>query len=188
MIKAQEVVQSGAYGVAPVTMQKDTTLLAPHIKDAMIEYVLPIVGPGLYDFCVANMHDGNCNYNPLQGTLINKFPNNANLEALWTTGGLYELAAWAVYLMALPYSSIQDTNFGLQTISGQHSQSGEKYLKFLQDDAGKRILTKQRGVFDYLCKNKATITQFDGARCDDGCNSDGEKEQYGGENFGIVFY
>ncbi len=156
MVKTNEVIRGGHFAQTPINLQYDAQLIAPHIKDAMKLYVIPLLGKELYDDMLTKMNEADCDYE----NSILKFPNDAVYEKLWTEE-LYSFCCWVVYLMHLPTSTKQNVSAGLSFPSEHNKKNSDvEDLKFMLETAQERIRSKRTLLISYLEENKDTITKY----------------------------
>ncbi len=159
-IKAQEVVKGGYVRIGPTDTQFDSLLLASHCDNAEREYVRDAIGSTFFEYLKTQRTSGIINYNADLGAIVPAF-SNADLEALFLNGKLFDLIGNAVIKTALPHIHFKITSSGVQTNVSSFSQAGTgNDMRYLGDSMGKTITFLTKEVRDYLCANAAKFTPF----------------------------
>lgn len=155
LIKAQEVVNSGAVRAAPTNVRFDSTQLNNMIiSTAMLKHVIPVIGEDTYNYLVSKRTAGITNYNTSLGALNIMFPNDSDLENLWKNQYLETLCATSVIYVWIPYGTLQNTSQGNQLVNTQYSQNGDiKSIQFIQDTILNDMQAIKDKVKKYVCDN-----------------------------------
>ena len=119
-IKAREVVTGGWLRVAGIDSQFDPMLLAPHVNLAERKYIKPILGEKFFQALKDNRTSNMANYNIAYGALEPMFAN-ADLEALFIEGSLFNLIGLAVVNQSLSKIHLQTTSSGIQKLTSNRS-------------------------------------------------------------------
>lgn len=166
LIKPQEVVNTGIYRAAPVNTRFDINIISPHIKSAEERFLLPILKKDLYEDMILQQNVNVSNYNPDVGAIVQKFPTNANYEALWTLY-LLRFLGYVIYYEALPYLTFQVSSKGIfQNDSEFATNGGLNAVKFMQDNTLQKIDNIKPLIDKYLCDNKSDFPLFDSKHCE----------------------
>lgn len=188
LTQATEIINGGIVRPTPANARFDPALISPHIKDAERAHIVPVLGADLYAYLLAKKNATPCNYNPVLGTIVKAFPDNADaaLEALWVEH-LYELTAWAVMYEALPFIGLQTSSAGVMSINSEYSNNeGVKGVAYTQDNMRRRLEIKTEALSAYLCANKADFPQYDATKCPDAsCGEQPVKNRL--KRFGITY-
>lgn len=197
LILDKEVVSGGNLKPAPITMQFDPALVAPHILLAEHNYIVKALGREMYEDMVSVRNPLPCNYNAALGAIVLKFPSNPNYETLWTEY-LFQLCGYVVILEALPMIALSIGTNGVFAINTDYADNmGVKGATFLEDRLKQKIQTLQVIMRDWLCRNAADYEKFDydcncvkACGCEIACDC-GELEPkskgYGGADGGLIF-
>ena len=177
LIKAGEVINGGLFRATPLNARFDEQLIAPNIAVCELQFLLPLLCRDMYEDMISKQNALVANYNPAIGAIVLKFPNDANYELLWTTGGLGMLAARAVYYQSLPYIGVQTGSNGIYMVDAEQAKNAsEKMLKYLRDNELSNVKVLIESVGNYICQNSASYTLYPATeRCKDttGCDDCG---------------
>ena len=161
LIRAAEVINTGIARPAPLNARFDANVIAPHVSLAMLNSVLPVVCEDMYADMLPLMNAANCNYNSAAGADVAKFPSDANYESLWRAGGLYQLAAAAVVLEALPFITLQINTQAVMEFSGNHgANTGLANTKYLMGHLRANVQRLQKKVTEYIHANKGLFPEY----------------------------
>lgn len=173
LIQPNEVVNGGVLKPTPINTRFDVTLIAPHIGDAEMIHIVPVLGQEFYDALKEKKAGAISNYNTAIGAVVKAFPEvgDAKLETLWVAY-LLPLCSWAVYYEALPFITMQTGSNGVFTAEVQYATNvGADGVKFLQDTIRRRLKMLAERTLDFLCKNADDYEDFDSATlCVTNCN------------------
>ena len=178
LIQAQEVVNGGVIKATPMNPRFDAGIINPHILDAEMLHVVPMLGSALYETMKTKKAGTVSNYNgaiaPIQKAFTN--PLDTAYEALWYQY-LNTYCAWAVYYEALPFITIQTGVNGTFLTQTEFSQNpGVSAAKYLQDNVKRRLQSMRAAVENYLCENFASFPDFDNTHCPNNTNCEGSDE------------
>lgn len=190
-LKPIEVVNGGILRAAPTNLRFDATMLASHIMSADVNYILPVLGQGLYAYMVANRTTGTINYNTALGAIVPAFTDPI-LEAFFTGQGVYTLMCYAIVLEALPFVHFQITSTGVKVKDDQNSAAAQSEdVRYMADTMQTRINTLSRKIKEYLCANEATFAPFGFVGSEIGCKPSccaGDKAQFDNDFSGFFIY
>ena len=170
-IKAVEVVKGGYVRIGATDTQFDSLLLAPHCDNAERKYVRDAIGSTFFDYLKTQRTAGIINYNSALGALQPAFAN-ADLEALFLDGKLFDLIGTAVIKEALPSIHFKISSSGVQVLQANFAQSGTgNDMRYLGDNLKEQILFLTKEVQTYLCDNAAIYEPlgFDASTFCDSC-------------------
>jgi hypothetical protein len=176
-IKAIEVVRGGFVRPAPSDTSFDSNLLGPHLDNAEKKYVRDTIGEAFFEELKVQRTSNVINYNTALGPIQAAF-TNADLEALFLDGKLFNLIALGVINESLSFVHFQITSSGVQTPQAYASQTGTgSDMRYLKDTLKENIAFLQREVTKYLCENatKYTTFGFDEIKYCDKCESKNKK-------------
>jgi hypothetical protein len=160
-LKAMEVARGGSIRITPIDTQFDPNLLAPFVDNAERRYIRDVIGAAFFEQLKANRTAGVINYNPAFGLIVPAFAN-ADLEALFIDGKLFELMGFSIIEESLSFSHFKITSAGVQVNQVNYMQAaGGNDMRYLKDTLKDKIQFLQREVLDYLCANSALYTPFD---------------------------
>lgn len=189
LIQPNEVVNGGVLKPSPINARFDVTLIAPHIVEAEMIHVVPVIGQDFYDALIAKKNGVIGNYNTALGAIQKAFPTvgDEDLETLWKTY-LMGLCAWAVYYEALPFIAIQSGTNGIYQTTVQYGENaGMDGVKFLQQSAGRRLKAIATRAGAFLCKNAADYLDFDNSGCKTDCDGKPRTEASSMEDMGLYY-
>jgi hypothetical protein len=194
LILDKEVVSGGNLKPAPITIQFDPALVAPHIQLAEENYIVPIVCRSMYDDMISKRNSSPSNYNADLGAIVQKFPSDANYETLWTQH-LAQLTAWAVILQALPFIGLTIGTNGIFANQIEWGDNvGVKGIQFLEDRIKQNVQSLQGLMQDYLCRNYENYTLFDADKlcisctvCTDDCGCESKSAVKRDFDGGFIF-
>ncbi|NJO28557.1 MAG: hypothetical protein HC874_14205 [Richelia sp. SL_2_1] len=150
---------------APSNVRFDVQLLAPHVDDAELRFVIPMLGQSFFDALVIAKGSTISNYNPAVGAVVSGF-SNAAYETLWKDKGLMRFCALSVLHEAEPYIGVQHGANGLQLVNAEFSENaGIDGVKFMQQELIGKLERLEKSILTFLCANKVTYPLFDNAAC-----------------------
>lgn len=177
-IKAREIVTGGFLRVAPVDTQFDPNLLGPFIDLAESKYIRDAIGEDFFEELKARRTPNVASYNAAYPPLQIMFPNDADLEALFIDGKLFNLMAWALLNEALPHTHFQVTSMGVQTPQSLNAQPAQgNDMRYLADRYKNNINFLTKEVQNYLCKNQTKYTVY-GFKPEDFCDDCKDLKDY----------
>lgn len=160
-IKPLEVVRGGYLRITPTDTQFDPNLLAPFVDNAERRYVRDVIGSEFFEQLKANRTAGIINYNTAFGAVNPAFAN-ADLEALFLDGKLFDLLGFAVLEESLSFAHFKITSAGVQVNQVNYMQAaGGNDMRYLKDTLKDKIQFLQKEVLDYLCDNSTKYEPFD---------------------------
>jgi len=160
-IKALEVVRGGYIRITPTDTQFDPNLLAPYCDNAERRYVRDLIGSDFWEQLKANRTAGTINYNIAFGPVVPAFAD-ADLEALFLNGKLFDLIGYAVVEESLSFAHFKITSAGVQVTQANFATAATgNDMRYLKDTMKDKIQFLQKEVLDYLCDNSALYTPFD---------------------------
>lgn len=172
----------------PMDTQFDPKLLEPHTDNAERKYVRDLIGSDFFEYLktqrTANTINYNAAYNPPYPVQV-AFAD-ANLEALFLDGKLFNLICVAVVHEALPNVHMQITGTGVQIPQVNFMQAaGASDMRYINDRLKDQIGFLQNEVIKYLCDNSDKYTAF-GFDASNKCKC-GNTKKYGNSTFPILY-
>lgn len=160
-LKPVEAVRGGYIRITPTDTQFDPNLLAPFIDNAERRYVRNLIGADFFDQLKANRTANTINYNTAFGAIQAAFAD-ADLEALFLDGKLFDLLGFAVLEESLSFTHFKITSAGVQVTQANFAQAATgNDMRYLKDTLKDKIQFLQKEVITYLCDNSALYEPFD---------------------------
>jgi hypothetical protein len=159
-IKPVEVVKGGYVRIGPVDTQFDSLLLAPHCDNAERKYVRDAIGEDFFEYLKTQRTANIINYNSDLGPVQAAF-SNADLEALFLNGKLFDLIGTAVIKEALPQIHFKISSSGLQVLQANFAQpASANDMLYFGDRFKEQIGFLTREVQKFLCDNQETYEPY----------------------------
>ena len=197
---ANDVVNTGNLKATPLNSRFDQSLLSMWLDIAEKRFLRKsksFMCDEFYNYMLSKVNSTPANYNPKlnNGVIVLKFPNNPELETLWTQHLLPYLSL-AVYYVALPHIGLQTGSNGIFAANTEFAQNtGVSGVKYLQTSVLENIKDLKDPIVKFLCDNEALYPLFcregvckcscDG--CIEGGTCTGELNE-DGRDLGLQFY
>lgn len=193
LIQPQEVVGGGILKTSPTTAKLDPILVAPYIKIAELNWLVPVLCDDFYKDLIKEKDSIVSNYNPYIDTtcpIVKAFPNNADYETLWVDY-LLPYLSFAAILQSFPTIGIQIASSGVFQVNTQYAQASElDKMKYIEQHIRTSLETLKGGLIKYLCENKTKYPLFCSechCKCDCGCCEECNTNKYKSNNLFISY-
>ena len=195
---AKDVIDTGVLGATPKNNRFDASKISTWLQigeQRFLRKPKAFICDEFYNFMLSEVNPTPANYNPKLGAIVEKFPNDADLETLWTQH-LLPYVSLAVYYIALPNIVISVGSNGAFLANTEFAQNvGVSGLKVLQTTTLENLKDLRDPIVKFLCDNEALYPLFcregvckcscDG--CIEGGTCTGELNE-DGRDLGLQFY
>lgn len=161
LLTAAEIVQGGAFRLGPISENFNPIRLEPYLFLVNQKYILPVLGEAFLTDMIGRRNPNPINYNPQLGVLEELFPNDPDLETLFSVRGLRELFGFSAAAEAMQGVTLQNYTTGVQALNierGQRAQLEEIQNMRERHKEQCRVIAEALGA--YLCENSASFEPF----------------------------